>query len=85
MADDGITLDGDPRKLAMAVFRAALGSYKQKHGNLSDFAHVRAEVEKEIPQLAQQMAEALEGEVRDVYLMNALELMALDYMREELK
>ena len=46
---------------------------------------VRAEVEKEIPQLAQQMAEALEGEVRDVYLMNALELMALDYMREELK
>ena len=42
MADD-ITLDGDPRKLAVPC------------------------------------------EVRDVYLMNALELMALDCMREELK
>ncbi|MDP6039347.1 MAG: hypothetical protein QGG64_12410 [Candidatus Latescibacteria bacterium] len=84
MADD-ITLDGDPRKLAMAVFRAALGSYKQKHGDLSNFEHVKKEVEQEIPKLAQQMAEALEGEVRDVYLMNALELMALDYMRDELK
>ena len=84
MADD-ITLDGDPRKLAVPVFRAALGSYKQKHGNLNDSAQVRQEVEQEIPKLAQQMAEALEGEVRDVYLMNALELMALDCMREELK
>jgi len=84
MADD-IMLDGDPRKLAMAVFRAALGSYKQKHGSLSDFAHARSEVEEEIPKLAQQMADALEDDVRDVYLMNALELMALDYMREELK
>lgn len=84
MADD-LTLDGDPRKLAMAIFRAALNSYRQKHGNLSDFAQARTEVEAEIPQLAQQMAQALEGEVRDVYLMNALELMAIDYMKDELK
>lgn len=81
---DNITLDGDPRKLAMAIFRAALNSYKQKHGNLNNIDQARAEVEAEIPTLAQQMAEALDGEVRDVYLMNALELMALDYLKEEL-
>ena len=83
MADD-ITLDGDPRKLAMAVFRAAMASYRQKHGNLSDVTGMRSEVAQEIPELAQQMAQALEGDVRDVYLMNALELMALDYMKKEL-
>lgn len=84
MADD-ITLDGDPRKLAMAIFRAALNSYRQKHGNINDFHQARIEVEAEIPKLAQQMADVLEGEVRDVYLMNALELMAIDYMKDELK
>jgi len=84
MAND-LTLDGDPRKLAMAIFRAALSSYRQKHGNLSDFSQARSEVEAEIPQLAQQMAEALDDNVRDVYLMNALELMAIDYMKDELK
>jgi len=84
MAND-ITLDGDPRKLAMAIFRAALNSYRQKHGNISDFNQARIEVEAEIPKLAQQMADVLEGEVRDVYLMNALELMAIDYMKDELK
>jgi hypothetical protein len=83
MADD-IQLDGDPRKLAMAIFRAALASYRQKHGNLNDLEDVKSEVEAEIPKLAQQMAEVLEGDVRDVYLMNALELMALDYARKEL-
>ena len=82
---DSITFDGDPRKLAMAIFRAALSSYRQRHGSLSDFGQVRQEMEIEIPKLAQQMAEALEGEVRDVYLMNALELMAMDYMNSELK
>lgn len=82
---DNIILDGDPRKLAMAIFRAALASYKQKHGNLTDLHQVKKDVQEEIPKLAQQMAEALEGEVRDVYLMNALELMALDYMRQELR
>lgn len=84
MAND-LTLDGDPRKLAMAIFRAALSSYRQKHGTLSDFAQARSEVEAEIPKLAQQMAEALDDDVRDVYLMNALELMAIDYMKDELK
>jgi len=83
MADD-ISLDGDPRKLAMAVFRAAMASYKQKHGNLSDIDKVRSDVAEKIPELAQQMAQALEDDVRDVYLMNALELMALDYMEKEL-
>lgn len=82
---DNITLDGDPRKLAMAIFRAALASCKQKNGNLSGMNEVKADVQNAIPKLAQQMADALEGEVRDVYLMNALELMALDYMRKELR
>ena len=84
MAND-ITLDGDPRKLAMAIFRAALNSYRQKHGNIKNIHQARIEVEAEIPKLAQQMADVLEGEVRDVYLMNALELMAIDYMKDELK
>lgn len=84
MADD-LVLDGDPRKLATAIFRAALNSYRQKHGGLSDFDQARIEMEEEIPKLAQQMADALEGEVRDVYLMNALELMAIDCMKNELK
>lgn len=81
---DNITLDGDPRKLAVAIFRAALNSYRQKHGIISDYGQARSEIEAEIPNLAQQMAEALEGEVRDVYLMNALELMAIDCMKDEL-
>ena len=83
MADD-IQFDGDPRKLALAIYRAALASYKQKHGALHNPAQARIEIEAEIPKLAQQMAEALEGNVRDVYLMNALELMALDYVRQDL-
>lgn len=83
MADE-IQLDGDPRKLAMAIFKAALASYQQKHGNLNDRPAMKPEVEAEIPKLAQQMARALEDEVRDVYLMNALELMALDYAQKEL-
>ncbi|MCZ6633568.1 MAG: hypothetical protein O7G87_09200 [bacterium] len=83
MADE-IQLDGDPRKLAMAIFKAALASYRQKHGNLNDRPAMKPEVEAEIPTLAQQMAQALDNEVRDVYLMNALELMALNYAQKEL-
>lgn len=83
MADD-IVLDGDPRKLAMAIFRAALESSKQKRGKITDLDQMKRDVETDIPKLAQQMARALEGDVRDVYLMNALELMALDCLRREL-
>lgn len=77
MAD--IQLDGDPRKLGMAIYRAALDAYKTKHGNPLDSADVQEKLREEVPQLAKQMVEALEGEVRDVYLMNALEVMALGY------
>ena len=84
MSDTQIDFDGDPRKLAMAIFRASLASYRQKHGNLDDIDAVKTDVEEEIPKLAQEMAKALEASTRDVYLMNALELMALDYARSEL-
>lgn len=77
MAD--ITLDGDPRRLAMAIYRAALDSYKQKHGDPLDGGDVKAKLEEEVPALAKQMVEALEAEVRDVYLMNSLEVLALGY------
>lgn len=83
MADD-IVLDGDPRKLGMTIFRAALESSKQKRGKFGDPDRMKQDVEADIPKLAQQMAQALEGDVRDVYLMNALELMALDCLRREL-
>jgi hypothetical protein len=81
MAD--IQLDGDPRKLGMAIYRAALESYKTKHGNPLDAADVQEKLQEEVPQLAKQMVEALDAEVRDVYLMNALEVMALGYAERD--
>ena len=81
MAD--IQLDGDPRRLAMAIYRAALESYKTKHGNPLDQQDVLDKLNEEIPTLAKQMVEALDAEVRDVYLMNALEVMALGYAERD--
>ena len=82
MAD--IQLDGDPRRVAMAIYRAALESYKTEHGNPLERNDVMEKLEVEVPELAKQMVEALEANVRDVYLMNALEVMALDYAKRDL-
>ena len=84
MADE-IQLDGDPRTLALAIFRAALAAYREQHGDPDDPVRARAQLEVTIPKLARQMVEALEQDVRDVYLMNALEVMALNYAKRELK
>ena len=81
MAD--IQLDGDPRCLAKAIYQAALESYKSKHGKPLDRSDVQTKLEEEVPTLAKQMVEALDAEVRDVYLMNALEVMALDYAERD--
>jgi hypothetical protein len=81
MAD--IQLDGDPRLLAMAIYRAALESYRATHGDPLDKLHVKEKLEEEVPALAKQMVEALEPEVRDVYLMNALEVLALGYAEKD--
>ena len=81
MAD--IHLDGDPRRIAIAIYRAALESYKSKHGSPPEGNKVREHLEEEVALLAKQMVEALESEVRDVYLMNALEVMALDYAERD--
>ncbi len=81
---DNIQLDGDPRKLATAIYRAALESYNQKHGDPLDGGdHLHDQLQIDVPQLAKQMVETLEPDVRDVYLMNAFELMALDYARRD--
>lgn len=81
MAD--IQLDGDPRRLTFAIYRAALESYKSKHGKTLEGNNVREQLEGEAALLAKQMVEALEPEVRDVYLMNALEVMVLDYAERD--
>jgi hypothetical protein len=78
-----ITLDGDPRRLAMAVYRAALDTYKQKHGEPANQKDLHEKLEVEVPRLAKQMVEALDRDVRDVYLMNAIEVMALNYARRD--
>jgi len=80
-----ITLDGDPRRLATAIYRAALETYRQKHGEPTDGSDVNAKLETEVPKLAKQMVEALDRETRDVYLMNALEVIALQYARQDWK
>tara|TARA_B100000686_G_C15840234_1_gene502284 strand:- start:202 stop:462 length:261 start_codon:yes stop_codon:yes gene_type:complete len=80
-----IQLDGDPRKIAKAIFQAAKETYRGKHGKLEEWDLMRSEMEAEIPMLAKQMAEALEPEVKEVYLINALEVMALSYARRELR
>ncbi|MBK34346.1 MAG: hypothetical protein CME26_02310 [Gemmatimonadetes bacterium] len=79
-----IQLDGDPRRLATTIYRAALESYKQKHGDpQEEIDRLHGNLENEVPVLARQMVEALEPDIRDVYLMNAFELMALDYARRD--
>jgi hypothetical protein len=85
MDNSQIQLDGDPRKLARAIYRAAQESYLEKHGHLSGWDDMRADLEAEIPGLAKQMAEALDRRARDVYLINALEVMALSFARSELR
>ena len=85
MANDEIQLDGDPRKLAMAIFRAARESYKRKDGDLKDAARFQEELDEEVPKLAKEMVEALEQDVRDVYLINSLEVLALTYARQQKK
>ena len=78
-----IQLDGDPRRLAMAIYRAALEAYKSEHGNPLERSNIKEKMEEEVPKLAKQMVEALEAELRDVYLMNALEVMALAYAERD--
>lgn len=81
MAD--IQLDGDPRRLGMAIYRAALEDYKQKYGEPTDSKDVVEKLEEKVPELAKQMVEALDSDVRDVYLMNSLEVLALGYAERD--
>ncbi len=85
MAKDEIQLDGDPRKLAMAIFRAARETCEEKHGRQSNWNRMKAALEKEIPNLARQMVDTLEPDVREAYLINALEVMAITYAKQESK
>ena len=85
MANDEIQLDGDPRKLAMAIFRAVRESYKRRDGDVKDAARFQTELDEEVPKLAKEMVEALEKDVRDVYLINSLEVLALTYARQQVK
>lgn len=79
-----IQLDGDPRRIAMAIYRAALEAFKQKHGDsLEAKDALHEQLEKEVPEMAKQMVQAMTDDVRDVYLMNAFEVMALDYARRD--
>lgn len=85
MNEPHIQLDGDPRTLARAIYRAARESYREEHGRLTGWDDMKADLEAEIPALAKQMAEALDSRARDVYLINALEVMALSVARRELR
>lgn len=85
MNEPQIQLDGDPRKLARAIYQAARESCREKHGRLSGWDNMKDDLEAEVPALAKQMAEALDSHVRDVYLINALEILALYYARSELE
>ena len=80
-----IQLDGDPRKIAKAIYQAARETYRGKHGKLEEWDTMRSDMESEVPLLAKQMVEALDPDVREVYLTNALEVMALSYARRELR
>ena len=54
-----IQLDGDPRRLATTIYRAALESYKQKHGDpQEEIDRLHGNLENEVPVLARQMVEA---------------------------
>jgi len=83
MAEDEVQLDGDPRNLARAILRAARETYREARGNLEDLDSLRSSLKEEVPKLSKEMVEALEPGVRDVYLMNALEIMAMTYARRE--
>ena len=85
MAPDEIQLDGDPRTIAKAVLRAANETYRGQHGRLGNWDDMRAFLESEVPKLAKQMVDAFENDVRDVYLMNALEIMTLSYAKRTLR
>ena len=85
MEEDRIRLDGDPRHLAKAILRAAKETYRETHGRVDNTRRFRTALKEEIPRLSRQMVEAMERDVRDVYLMNALEIMALTYAKRELK
>lgn len=85
MNEPQIHLNGDPRLLARAIYRAARESCREKHGHLAGWDDMKADMEAEIPPLAKQMAEALDSRARDVYLINALEVLALYYARSELQ
>ena len=85
MAKDEIQLDGDPRKMAMAIFRAARETCDKKHRRQDNWNRMKGPLEEEIPKLARQMVEALERDIRDVYLINALEVMAITYAKQEMK
>ncbi len=85
MADGDVQLDGDPRTLAKAIYGAAQEAYRGKHGGVSGWEEMRGALEAEVPKLAKQMVSALEADVRDVYLMNALEIMALSYAKRQLR
>ncbi|MCY3766177.1 MAG: hypothetical protein OXH06_12225 [Gemmatimonadetes bacterium] len=85
MNEPQIHLDGDPRRLARAIYQAARESCREKHGRLSGWDEMKADMEAEIPALARQMAETLDSHARDVYLINALEVLALYYARSELE
>ena len=82
---DGIELDGNPRKLAKAIFQAARESYRERHNEVGSWEEMQVELEEEVPTLAKQMVEALEAQAREVYLINALEILSLSYARHELK
>lgn len=84
MAKDEIQLDGDPRKLAMAIFHAARETCGETHGRRGNWNRMKGPLEEEIPKLARQMVEALERDTRDVYLTNALEVMAITYAKQEM-
>ncbi|MDA0747746.1 MAG: hypothetical protein O2954_14590 [bacterium] len=85
MPNNQIQLDGDPRTLAKAIFQAARESYREKHGKLGKWEDMKPEIETEAAKLAKQMVESLEPDAREVYLINALEVMALSYARRGLK
>ena len=85
MNQNEIELDGDPRNLARAILRAAKQTYRQKNGDLDDTLRLQSELQSCIPELARHMVEALERDTRDVYLTNALEIMALTYAKKELR
>lgn len=85
MSEPQIHLDGDPRTLARAIYRAARESFRERHGRLTGWEDMKVDLAAEIPALAKQMAEALDSHARDVYLINALEVMALSVARRELK